>query len=517
MIYSFFLNKPTIQSQNQILSLLEKEVKVIYQSKQIASYIYYDTFDWRLYNRGLFLYVSDKNLVLFDYKGYKIVRSDSHALLVKKDALVLSRKMEKVVSPIVGIRALLYVATYQRNKQVYRLLNPDEKTIAHLSIIQNKIKTQKGFTRLNPWFEFQPLKGYDKNVKSILKTIPPKKIISISTNILDQGRKVLKNVPGSYSSKFQIILTPQLPADKALRSIYLHLLQIMRQNENGIIHDYDTEFLHDFRVAIRRTRSGLSQLKNILDQENSLKARQEFAFLGQATNNLRDTDVYLLNESVYRKMLPVHLQKNLDAFFLALKDGRAKEHRVLVNLIRSKKYRLIINNWERFLKNETSSEIKPRISHTPIIEIAREAIWKRNQRIVKFGREIVTNSSDELLHKLRIEAKKLRYLLEFFNSLFPQKRIQTLIQNLKQLQDNLGEFNDLVIQQSSLKNFSESLPVETEPGRDTILTLGILIGKLHEKEKIVKKAFIKKFNLYIDQNIQKIYNELFRVKNRGIK
>jgi CHAD domain-containing protein len=53
-------------------------------------------------------------------------------------------------------------------------------------------------------------------------------------------------------------------ADVAAKYIYSHLLKAIKDNEQGTIADTDSEFLHDFRVAVRRPRAGLSQLNPYL-------------------------------------------------------------------------------------------------------------------------------------------------------------------------------------------------------------------------------------------------------------
>lgn len=60
-----------------------------------------------------------------------------------------------------------------------------------------------------------------------------------------------------------IPLDPQLCADAAMRRILLALLEAMEVNETGTIANLDTEFLHGFRVAVRRTRSVLGQMKTV--------------------------------------------------------------------------------------------------------------------------------------------------------------------------------------------------------------------------------------------------------------
>ena len=65
-------------------------------------------------------------------------------------------------------------------------------------------------------------------------------------------------------------------------SVLLHLLSAMRANEEGTLRDLDTEFLHDFRVAVRRTRSALSQIKDVLPAEIEERYRAEFGWLDRS-------------------------------------------------------------------------------------------------------------------------------------------------------------------------------------------------------------------------------------------
>ena len=76
--------------------------------------------------------------------------------------------------------------------------------------------------------------------------------------------------------------------------IVLHrLLDTMLANETGTREDIDSEFLHDFRVSVRRTRSAISQIKGVIPQKILDRFRPEFTWLGQITGPTRDMDVYL--------------------------------------------------------------------------------------------------------------------------------------------------------------------------------------------------------------------------------
>jgi CHAD domain-containing protein len=313
----------------------------------------------------------------------------------------------------------------------------------------------------------------------------------------------------SNSSKINITLKPQLPAGKALRKIYSYLLQKVKENKNGIINNIDTEFLHDFRVSVRRTRSALSQIKNILDKDIVQKAKKDFTYLGQSTNLLRDIDVYLLKEDQYKKMLPGNRRDYLNPFFEDLKRQRKIENALVVKILKSMRYKRIINEWEFYLNAKINTKNLTATEKKPIIIVARKVICERNQKMLEFGKNIIITSSDELLHQLRITGKKLRYLLEFFNSLFPQTEMQILIKKLKNLQDNLGDYHDLAVHQEMLKKFAEQLTTQGSGEKETILTLGILTMKLNEKQELVKKDFFETFHIYSSPEIQKIFHALF--------
>jgi CHAD domain-containing protein len=48
-------------------------------------------------------------------------------------------------------------------------------------------------------------------------------------------------------------------------------------------------------------------------------------------------------------------------------------------------------------------------------------------------------------HRVRIDAKKLRYAAEFFAALYPPKRVRRYVDTLEDLQDILGALNDAAV------------------------------------------------------------------------
>jgi CHAD domain-containing protein len=80
-----------------------------------------------------------------------------------------------------------------------------------------------------------------------------------------------------------------------------------------------------------------------------------------------------------------------------------------------------------------------------VARFARKALDRRRDKIIKRGRDIA-GLEPEARHKLRIDAKKMRYAADVFAGLFARpKRARAFVDSLKAVQDTLGELNDLVV------------------------------------------------------------------------
>jgi CHAD domain-containing protein len=111
------------------------------------------------------------------------------------------------------------------------------------------------------------------------------------------------------------------------------------------------------------------------------------------------------------------------------------------------------------------------------------------------GDAIDENSPSEALHDLRKSCKKLRYLMEFFQSLYPENQIKQFIKNLKGLQEVLGDFQDYAVQENTLKSFSEEM-LNNNIHANTLLAMGVLIQNLDTLRSNARKDFSSKFLIF---------------------
>jgi len=87
-----------------------------------------------------------------------------------------------------------------------------------------------------------------------------------------------------------------------------------------------------------------------------------------------------------------------------------------------------------------------------------------------------------------------------------------LIGQLKKLQDNLGDFNDLCVQEEYLLNITKKLPATHQRSKKTLVAIGSLIGTLDRERQTVKDAFAKTFTDFASPANRKLFRELFTLK-----
>ncbi len=82
--------------------------------------------------------------------------------------------------------------------------------------------------------------------------------------LLEEALSALRRHPADYTNSVDAEITAQMPAPVAVATLLLRLLDTLEQNVDGVIRDIDTEFLHDLRVSVRRTRSAIKLLGDVL-------------------------------------------------------------------------------------------------------------------------------------------------------------------------------------------------------------------------------------------------------------
>jgi len=318
--------------------------------------------------------------------------------------------------------------------------------------------------------------------------------------------------PKAYSSKPSLTLDPAQPAAEAARIIHRSLLETLLINEPGVRQNADPEFLHDLRVSVRRARSALAQLEGVFPADVTAHLKTELKWLQTVTGPMRDLDVYRLNMDEYRHDLPEAIRKDLDPLETYLSNHHRIEHERLVAALDSKRFNALLRDWRLLDEGVPASDEEWPNARRPILGFAAERTWQAYRRVRRKGDAITDESPDEALHALRIDCKKLRYLLEFFTLLFGPTRTARVIERLKLLQDNLGTFHDLSVQQEKLASFSHHMVEEQQVGADALLAMGRLVERLGARQTAERTRFQRSYAAFAGKRTRERFRKLTRAR-----
>ncbi|MWV54515.1 CHAD domain-containing protein [Chlorobium phaeovibrioides] len=474
---------------------------------------YFDTFDWQAFSSGLTVQSEGRTVSIREISSTRIIASDtlpSNTLCFMAEGF-RPGKFPTILSHISPLRAFCRLASFEVVSVKWRVLDHDEKTIG--TIIDESISSINDENK-GPIFHIitlTPLRGYSQEMATVRKALQGETVESVSESAAGIFQELMRHSgrePGDYSSKITLKLDAEAPVHESALRLLRFTTEVMRRNEEGIRKSIDTEFLHDYRVSLRRARSILAQLKGVFDPRTANHFRKELKELAERTSALRDLDVYLLEQQNFPASLPPVLRGGLMPFFTGITSARQKIHRKLDRYLGSEEYRNLMSEWEAFLSvMQLPDPDKAPAASLATGKSARTSIKKSWNRVKRNGRLVSRETTDPELHELRIDCKKLRYLMEFFASLFPSDRIGPALKQLKQLQENLGEFVDCSVQ---LEFLHAHLDEASRNGCDTGLaaSLGGLMTRLYEKQEEARSTFHASFRTFDSDRTAALFEEL---------
>ena len=222
----------------------------------------------------------------------------------------------------------------------------------------------------------------------------------------------------------------------------------------------------------------LSLFKGVFEARANAALKDELGDLMRRTNRTRDLDVYLLDRAAYYALIPASAHAGLDILFERIERERAAAWAATRAFLSSEDYQARMATLvDRFAASDVP---KGPSADEAAGAFARRAILRKYRKVSKIGRSIDDATPDETIHALRIECKKLRYLMEFFSPLFEEKRVKPLIKSLKSLQDVLGRFNDHSVQRASLSALMEGCPARGARQLRLVESVGALVATLYQ-------------------------------------
>jgi CHAD domain-containing protein len=460
-----------------IVTVLSAQFAVVTGPKHLVRRMRLDTFDRRLDAAGLTLehqvVAPGERLVLGRPDGSSTVAVSVKNLRWPAPADALpSGPVWDAIAPVIGVRALMVATDERRRMRRLDLRNEDGKTVARVEL-DEPASAAASTGRLT----VRRLRGYDEQARRADRLLA------------GLGLRAVENREcGEPSSSQTSVNDRAVPARVLLTSALSDFLVTMRTNLPGLLDDVDTEFLHDFRVSVRRTRATLKLGRSALPEVMSSRWELAFKSLGDLTTPVRDLDVYQLDLPSMSNWLVTADPTDLDPLASHLRRKRALARYALMRSLRSATFRRMLTEWDERLATLMDTPEDADRKHLSAGRLADRSISRAYRRVARGGAMIGADSPAEDLHGLRKRCKELRYALEVFAPLIDQGARKRAVADLKGLQDVLGRFQDTEVQRGAMRGFAEEMMAEgTTAG--AVLAMGELIGHLDVEQDRARRQF----------------------------
>ena len=285
----------------------------------------------------------------------------------------------------------------------------------------------------------------------------------------------LARPPRSFAHKFEApVITRRMTCAEAFPLTAKACLRQIAANADRLRHRASPEVIHQLRVGLRRLRSLLSLFKQMVGDARLPAIKAELKWVTGELDGARNLDV-LLHGDYRRALAQKEMAPGLKGLGARLRAARRLAYARAANSVESERFRRLL--LDVLIWIEAGPWVEPAsrsdAGQEPIAKFARNQLAKRRRKILYRGRKLDTLDV-EARHKLRIDAKKLRYAADGFESLFERpNRAKAFVAALKDVQDTLGELNDIAV---GGRLAQETATGQGRPETDTAFVAGRIAG-----------------------------------------
>ena len=264
--------------------------------------------------------------------------------------------------------------------------------------------------------------------------------VTMTPAVLSKAERGYRLHTGTVPMPFKaatVALSPDMPPCEAFRRIALSCLEHLQQNHHGALTSDDPEYIHQMRVATRRLRAALRLFAPVLPDGLADALHLPFVALMTKLGDARDLDV-LLTEIANPVLTALPNEPRLPALASDITNRRYAARAEALALLAAPDYgRMLVAALESLHPEPAAA-----CDETPLQDFATERLRRLRKKLRRLA-AAARLDEPATLHALRIAIKRLRYALEFFAPLAPDRAFVPALQRLAALQDTLGQLNDL--------------------------------------------------------------------------
>jgi inorganic triphosphatase YgiF len=298
----------------------------------------------------------------------------------------------------------------------------------------------------------------------------------------DRGYALVVCEPSEAVRAAPLTLSDEASTEAVFQSIVQNCLAQISANEHGVVNSDNPETVHQMRVGLRRLRSALDIFQSLIACPPELQ--EEIKWIAGELGPARDWEV-LAHSTLREAVDGAPSDVGADEILAAANEAAAEARQRAAQAVDSVRYtRLILalnhwagsGDWRHGHGDAQHTELAG-----PAAKFALDTLHQRHRKLLKRGRRMARLDVHRR-HRARIAAKKLRYATEFFESLFPAKKLQRFRRQLSRLQDDLGWRNDMAVADDLLRSLTVKDP---QLASGTGYARGYLAGRVDaDKEQL---------------------------------
>ena len=299
--------------------------------------------------------------------------------------------------------------------------------------------------------ELELKRGDATELFKVARTLAEQVPIQLSvTSKSERGYELVNGSKPKAVGATPIAIAPAASCQAAFQTIARACLHQIVANQD-LTRNGDPEGLHQTRVGLRRLRAAISLFGEMPLGPQSVTVKRELKWISGELGPARELDVFIkgvVNPATAGKSQ----QPGVATLTRNLRHRRSEAFGRARSAMESGRFRMLVLDIAAWI--EAGDWTCPDDDHAranrdrPIAISAAAEMQRRRKKIMKRGKTLA-ELDPARLHRIRIQAKKLRYASEFFAVTFPSKkavrRRKGFIAALQALQETLGDLNDISV------------------------------------------------------------------------
>jgi len=504
----------------ELLQQLRDAFSIRAQAEAVISRVFYDTFDWRLYKSGSVLEMQQDERCnkIYWRKGKKgqprIQLGLSKVPRLADDLPACSLRQQ--LQAVIGVRELKPRIKLRINRRYYAVVDKHDKVVVRLYIDKHWYKPSRlrADKLLAKRLTIKPVKGFAKKHQKFMALLQTLNLLQTQDNAMKLALAAQGEAAGEYTTRTTLWLDPDMHAEEPFRLILMRLLEIMQLNTSGCIEGIDTEFLHDYRDAIKKSHFAMKCLVDLDHKALGANYQDLFSGIDELTAPVRKLDVFMHALSDYQQEMDQAGLQQLQRFREHLQKSRTISQAKLVETIKSSSFKRGIKQWQATLEqpgNHTANQDTGQgtgqnadQSAGSVCKLVDEMIWQRFLDSKKNGKAFARNHKDEPRRALQQSLDEISYLMEFFRSFYAVLQLRELDQMISVLRDQLESLEVLSAQAEMVRDC-----IQNEADEALVQVGENLLGILQQRRVSIIEQFTADYSAYASASTRKKFKDMF--------